>query len=195
MSVNLSKGQKVNLSKGNEGLSKIIVGLGWDEVKKKGGLFSRAPKAIDCDASAVLLSNQRLIDNKDVVYFKNLIHSSGAVAHTGDNITGAGENDDEQIRVDLTQIPSEYDSLVIFVNIYQAVERKQHFGMIDNAFIRVVDARNDKELCRYNLTDDYSDMTAVLFGELYLQDGEWQFNAMGQGTQDAHLGQVIQRYC
>ncbi len=195
MSVSLQKGQKVSLSKGHQGLSQIVVGLGWDAVQKKGGLFSRAPKAVDCDAAVVLLVDQKLAENKDVVYFKNLTHSSGAVVHMGDNLTGVGDGDDEQIRVDLSKLPPQYNSLIVVVNIYQAMERKQHFGMIENAFIRVVDARNNVEICRYNLSDDYSDMTAVLFGELSLQDGEWQFNALGEGTKDAHLGQVVQRYC
>ena len=147
MSVSLQKGQKISLTKGNEGLSKVIIGLGWDEAaKSKGGLFgslfgSSGP-AIDCDASAFVLQNGKLTDKKDIVYFGNLKHYTGTVQHMGDNLTGAGEGDDEQIVVDLARVPAEYDRIVLVVNIYQAVQRRQHFGMIQNAFIRIVDARN-----------------------------------------------------
>ncbi len=193
MAVSLQKGQKVDLTKGNEGLSRLVVGLGWDELPRKGGLFSK-PMPIDCDASVALLSEKKLIDKDDVIFFKNLRHKSNAVSHCGDNLTGAGDGDDEQIIVELGQMPSQYDTIVVFANIYQAIERKQHFGMIRNAFIRIVDARTNTELCRFNLTDDYSEMTAIIFGEIYRHNGEWKFNAIGQGTQDAHLGQVVQRY-
>ena len=112
----------------------------------------------------------------------------------GDNLTGAGEGDDEQIYVDLAQVPSEYDRIVIVVNIYQAVQRKQHFGMIQNAFIRLVDGRNNNEMCHYSLTDDYSGMTAMIFGEVYRHNGEWKFNAIGQGTSDPGIGELANRY-
>lgn len=112
----------------------------------------------------------------------------------GDNLTGAGEGDDEQIIVELARVPAEYDRIVIVVNIYQAVQRKQHFGMIKNAFIRLVDARNNMELCRYNLTEDYSGMTAMVFGEVYRHNGEWKFNAIGQGTNDNSVGELANRY-
>ena len=178
MSVSLQKGQKVSLSKDNAGLSKVMIGLGWDEVQqKKKGFFSAKPQDIDCDASAFLLIDGKLRDKKDIVYFGNLRHPSGTVQHMGDNLTGAGEGDDEQILVDLAQVPSEYDRIVVVVNIYQAVQRKQHFGLIQNAFIRLVDGRNNTEMCRYNLTDDYSGMTAMIFGEVYRHNGEsgnWQ---------------------
>ena len=150
MSVSLQKGQKISLTKGNEGLSKVIIGLGWDEAaKSKGGLFgslfgSSGP-AIDCDASAFVLQNGKLTDKKDIVYFGNLKHYTGTVQHMGDNLTGAGEGDDEQIVVDLARVPAEYDRIVLVVNIYQAVQRRQHFGMIQNAFIRIVDARNNQD--------------------------------------------------
>ena len=153
-----AKGQKISLTKGNEGLSKVIIGLGWDEAaKSKGGLFgslfgSSGP-AIDCDASAFVLQNGKLTDKKDIVYFGNLKHYTGTVQHMGDNLTGAGEGDDEQIVVDLARVPAEYDRIVLVVNIYQAVQRRQHFGMIQNAFIRIVDARNNQEMCRYNLRE------------------------------------------
>ena len=195
MSVNLSKGQKVNLSKENAGLSKIIVGLGWDEVQqKKRGFFSAKPQDIDCDAFAVLLTNGKLVDNDDIVYFGNLTHDSGSVKHMGDNLTGAGDGDDEQIVIDLNSVPAQYDRIVLAVNIYRAFKRQQHFGMIQNAFIRLVDARNNNEMCIYNLSESYSDQTSMLFGEVYRYNGEWKFNAVGQGTTDGSIGDFVKRY-
>ena len=173
MSVKLQKGQKVSLSKENAGLSRIIVGLGWDEVEqKRHGFFAPKPKPIDCDAFALLLKNGKL----------------------GDNLTGEGEGDDEQIMIDLNQVPSEYDRIVIAVNIYQAEARNQHFGMIKNAFVRLVDARNNNEMCIYNLTENYSGQTAMLFGEVYRYNGEWKFSATGQGTSDKSIGDFAKRY-
>ncbi len=195
MSISLQKGQKVSLSKDNAGLSKIVVGLGWDEVQRpRGGFFAPKPQPIDCDASAIMLKNGRLVDNADLIYFGNLRHRSGTVSHMGDNLTGAGDGDDEQIIIDLASVPQEYDKIVIVVNIYQAVQRKQHFGMIQNAFIRLVDARNNNEMCKYNLTDNYSGMTAMIFGEVYRYNGEWKFSAIGQGTNDPGLGELTRRY-
>ena len=205
MSVSLQKGQKVNLSKDNAGLAKVIVGLGWDEAKPSGcgggGFFATlfggaatTHQAIDCDASAIMLKNGKFVDRTDLVYFGNLKHKSGTVNHMGDNLTGEGEGDDEQIVIDLSRVPAEYDKIVIVVNIYQAVQRKQHFGMIENAFIRLVDARNNKEMCKYNLTENYSGMTAMIFGEIYRHNGEWKFNAMGNGTTDPGIGELCRRF-
>lgn len=201
MSVSLQKGQKVSLSKeGKEGLNRVIVGLGWDEAQPQrggglfGGLFSAPTQSIDCDASALLLQNGKLTDKGDIVYFGNLRHRSGAVQHMGDNLTGAGAGDDEQIVIELDRVPAEYDRIVMVVNIYQAMARKQHFGMIRNAFIRIVDARNNQELCRYNLSDNYDDMTAMIFGEVYRHNGEWKFTAIGQATKDPGLGELSRRY-
>lgn len=194
MSVSLQKGQKVSLTKERAGLSRVIIGLGWDEAPQKRGLFAPKPQAIDCDASAFLLTNGKIVDKLDVVFFGNLKHPSGSVQHMGDNLTGAGDGDDEQIVVDLANVPAQYDRITVVVNIYQAVQRKQHFGMIKNAFIRIVDASNNTELCRYNLTDDYSGMLALIFGEVYRHDGEWKFNAIGQGTTDPGLGELVGRY-
>lgn len=194
MSVKLQKGQKVSLSKDHAGLSKIVVGLGWDEVKQPRGFFAPKPQAIDCDAFALLLNNGKLIDAKDVVYFGNLSHRSGAVKHMGDNLTGAGDGDDEQIVIDLNVVPAQYDRIVLAVNIYKAYDRRQHFGMIQNAFIRLVDARNNNEMCIYNLTENYSGQTAMLFGEVYRYKGEWKFNAVGQGTGDGSIGEFSKRY-
>ncbi len=206
MSVSLKKGQKVNLSKEEAGLKRIIAALGWDEVKvgqtggKKKGFFASlfaplvAAIPIDCDASAILLKDGKLTARKDLVYFGNLKHRSGAVQHMGDNLTGAGDGDDEQIVIDLEKVPEEYDRIVIVVNIFQAHMRQQHFGMIRNAYIRLVNAQNNREMCKYDLTEDYSGMTAMVFGELYRQDGEWKFNAIGQGTKDGSLTELSRRF-
>lgn len=195
MSISLQKGQKVNLTKENTGLSKMLVGLGWDEApQERRGFFSSKPKPIDCDASVVMLQNDKFVNKGDLVYYGNLQHKSGAVQHLGDNLTGAGEGDDEQIVVDLSKIPQEYNRIVIVVNIYSAVERKQHFGMIQNAFCRLVDGRNNKEMCKYNLTENYSGLTAMIFGEIYRHNGEWKFNAIGQGTTDVNLSELLKRY-
>lgn len=195
MSVKLQKGQKVSLSKDHAGLSKIIVGLGWDEVQQqRRGLFAPKPQDIDCDAFALLLVNGKLTNNQDIVYFGNLTHKSNSVRHMGDNLTGAGEGDDEQIVIDLNSVPTQYDRIVLAVNIYKAFDRRQHFGMIQNAFIRLVDGRNNSEMCIYNLTENYSGMTAMLFGEVYRYNGEWKFSAIGQGTNDGSIGDFAKRY-
>lgn len=217
MSISLQKGQKVNLSKERAGLSKVIVGLGWDEAKpkeetrgetgkeKKGflgrlfGVESDSPVAkkvqtIDCDASAFLLRDGKLKKDSDIVCYYNLHHKSGAVNHQGDNLTGAGEGDDEQIIIDLSKVPEKFNKIEIVVNIYHATSKHQHFGMIENAFIRLVDERTGEEICRYNLTDDYSGMTAMIFGEVYRRDGEWKFNAVGQGTKDPDIESLARRF-
>lgn len=200
MGVNLQKGQKVNLKKSDgQALSRIRIGLGWDPVEqKKGGLFGSifggsAPD-IDCDASVIVCKGGRLSGKDDVVYFGNLKHPSGAIVHTGDNLTGEGEGDDEQILVDLTAVPQDYDKLVFVVNIYDCESRKQDFGMIANAFIRICDERTGEEFCRYNLSESYAGMTAMIFGEIYRHNGEWKFNAIGQGTKDKGLNELARRY-
>lgn len=194
MSVKLQKGQKVSLSKEHAGLSKIIVGLGWDEVQQQRSFFAPKPQDIDCDAFALLLVDGKLASSQDIVYYGSLKHNSGSVVHMGDNLTGAGDGDDEQIAIDLNRVPAQYDRIVLAVNIYQAYERRQHFGMIQNAFIRLVDARNNNEMCIYNLTENYSNQTAMLFGEVYRYNGEWKFNAVGQGTTDGSISDFAKRY-
>ena len=195
MSVRLQKGQKVSLSKDNDGLDKVIVGLGWDEASK-GGLFGafRGQSNIDCDASALVLSNGKLVDKNDIVFFGNLKHPSGTIQHMGDNLTGAGAGDDEQIMISLAQVPEQYDHIVLVVNIHQAAKRKQSFGMIKNAFIRIIDGRTNQEMCKYDLSESYDGMTAMIFGEVYRHNGEWKFNAIGQATQDDGLQELIKRY-
>ncbi len=178
MSVNLQKGQKVNLRKEDGGaLRRVMVGLGWDEVKQKRGFFAPKPQDIDCDASVFVCVNGHLMGTDDIVYFGNLQHKSSCIRHMGDNLTGAGEGDDEQIMVDLA-----------------SAQRKQHFGMIENAFIRIVDADSNQEMCKYNLSENYDGMTAMIFGELYRYNGEWKFNAVGQGTRDNGLGELANRF-
>lgn len=195
MSVNLQKGQKVDLTKGNAGLKTILVGLGWDEAPRGFSLFNKR-EDIDCDASALLINAQtgKLMGPIDVVYFGNLSHVSGAVTHMGDNLTGAGDGDDEQILVELNKLGDAYSKLVFVVNIYQAVQRKQHFGMIKNAFIRLVDAEKGVELCKYNLSENYDGRTAMIFGEIYKYNGEWKFGAIGEGTNDASIGEIAAKY-
>lgn len=194
MAVSLQKGQKISLSKDNAGLSSVTVGLGWDEVQQKKGFFAKKERAVDCDASAFLIRNGKLIGKDDIVYFAHLKHNSGSVVHRGDNLTGAGAGDDEQIMVDLDRVPYDVERIVFVVNIYQAVQRNQHFGMIRNAFIRIVDNRNNTEICRYNLTDDYSGCMAMIFGEIYKHNNEWKFSAVGQGTPDSGLSELANRF-
>ena len=195
MAISLQKGQKVSLSKENKNLSVVVIGLGWDEApRQKKGFFAPKPQPIDCDASALLLKNGKLISKDDIVFFGNLQHKSGTVKHMGDNLTGAGDGDDEQIIVDLSNVPNDYDKIVIVVNIYEAFKRDQNFGMIQNAFIRIVDGKTNQEMCKYNLTENYSGMTAMIFGEVYRHNGEWKFNAIGQGTTYASLGELSNRY-
>ena len=199
MSINLQKGQKINLAKSDgTKLTKLLVGLGWDAASKGGGFLSSifgSKKDIDCDASVIMCIDGRLKSREDdIVYFGHLEHDSGAVKHMGDNLTGEGEGDDEQIKIDLDRIPSRYDKLIFVVNIYKAVERKQHFGMIANAFIRIVDDTTGEELCRYNLTDKYDGKLAMVVGEVYKKGGEWKFNAVGQGTEDTGLKSLSDRF-
>lgn len=204
MSVNLQKGQKVDLTKGNAGLRRVMVGLGWDEAQQPqsrglfGGIFGGGGgkvEDIDCDAIAFLLdSTGKIARRGDVVFFNNLRHDSGCVVHQGDNLTGAGDGDDEQIMVDLSRLPAQYDRIVVLVSIYKATDRNQHFGMIRNAFIRLVDADTNKELCIYNLSENYQGMTAMVFGELYRHNGEWKFNAIGQPLQMWSVAQLAERY-
>ncbi len=200
MSVNLQKGQKISLVKpGSAGLRRIMVGLGWDEAPQKRGFFAPKPQPIDCDASAILCGADGRLISSDIrdccVYFGNLRHGSGAIVHQGDNLTGEGEGDDEQIMVDLPAVPAAVDKIVFVVNIYDANVRRQHFGMIRNAFIRIVDMGTRSEICRFNLTEDYSGMTGMIAGELYRRNGEWKFNAIGQGVMDAsRLGSLLRMY-
>ncbi len=176
MAVSLKKGQKVDLTKTNPGLKEILIGLGWDTNKYDGG------SDFDLDAAAFLLGgNGKVSSDADFIFYGNLKHASGSVEHLGDNLTGAGEGDDEEIKIDLSKVPAEVEKIDFTVTIYEADERKQNFGQVENAFIRVMDATNNKELIRYDLGEDFSIETAVVIGELYRNKGEWKFNAIGSG--------------
>ena len=176
MAVSLAKGQKVSLTKGNPGLKKIMIGLGWDTNKYDGGAD------FDLDAAAFLLnSNGKVNNDADFVFYGNLKHASGAVEHMGDNLTGEGEGDDEQIKVSLKDIPANITKISFTVTIYEAQERNQNFGQVSNAFVRIVNMENDEEILRYDLGEDFSIETAVVVGELYKHNGEWKFNAIGSG--------------
>jgi tellurium resistance protein TerD len=176
MAVSLKKGQKVDLTKGNPGLKHLLIGLGWDVNKYDGG------GDFDLDASAFLLNKDgKVTGDSDFVFYGNLKHASGAVVHQGDNLTGEGEGDDEQIKVDLSLVPDTINKIDFTVTIYEAEKRKQNFGQVSNAFIRVVDEDKNEELIRFDLGEDFSIETAVVVGELYRNNGEWKFNAIGNG--------------
>lgn len=175
MAVSLSKGGNVSLSKEAPGLSNIVIGLGWDSRATDG-------EAFDLDASAFLVKEDGKVRNdSDFVFYNNVKSSDGSVEHTGDNTTGEGEGDDEQIKANLNGIPSEIAKIAFGVTIHDAENRKQNFGMIQSAFIRVFNAANDQEIVRYDLSEDFSIETALIFGELYRHGGEWKFKAVGQG--------------
>ncbi len=178
MPVNLQKGQKVSLTKGNPGLTKVVVGLGWDVNQfDTGGDF-------DLDASAFMLGdNGRVSGSGDFVFYGNLMHTSGAVQHMGDNLTGVGDGDDEQIKVNLSAVPGSVSRIVFTATIYEAEARRQNFGQVNNAFIRIFNETNGEELLKYDLGEDFSIETAVVFGELYKNGEEWKFNAIGSGYQ------------
>lgn len=178
MPVCLSKGQKVSLTKDNPGLQKVVVGLGWDVNRyDTGGDF-------DLDASAFLLTESGKVSRQeDFVFYGNPKDPSGAVQHMGDNRTGAGEGDDEQIMIDLTKVPSNITKIAITVTIYDAEGRRQNFGQVSNSFIRIYNEQNSQEMLRYELDEDFSIETAAVFGELYKHNGEWKFNAIGSGYQ------------
>lgn len=178
MPINLQKGQKVDLTKTNPGLTKMCIGLGWDINKYDGG------NAFDLDTAAFLLGeNGKVRKQNDFVFYSNLNHESGAVAHKGDNRTGEGEGDDEQILIDLSKVPADVMRIAFTATIYDAEARKQNFGQVSNAYIRVIDEANNKELIRYDLGEDFSIETAVVVGELYRNGSEWKFNAVGSGFQ------------
>lgn len=178
MPVNLTKGQKVSITKSNPGLSKIVVGLGWDVNRfDTGGDF-------DLDTAAFLLSdNGKTTCSEDFVFFGNTKHPSGSVEHMGDNLSGVGDGDDEQIKINLNAIPSNITGIAFTVTIYEADKRRQNFGQVQNAYIRLIDETTGNEILRYDLGEDFSIETAIVFGEVYKHNGEWKFNAMGSGYQ------------
>lgn len=176
MAISLYKGQKVDLTKGNPGLSRLLVGLGWDTNKYKGGAD------FDLDAAAFLLgSDGKVTNDMDFVFYNNLKHYSGAVTHTGDNLTGEGEGDDEVIKVDLSRVPPIISKITFTVTIHEAEQRRQNFGQVSNAYIHILDDVSKKELIRYDLGEDFSVETAVVVGEIYRSGSDWKFNAIGSG--------------
>lgn len=176
MPINLSKGQKISLSKEVPGLSRIMVGLGWDTNRYDGNAD------FDLDASAFLVgANGKCTCSSDFVFYNNLEHPSGAVKHMGDNRTGDGEGDDEQIFVDLSKIPANIEKIAVTVTIFDAEKRRQNFGQVSNAYCRMVNDDTGEEIIRYDLGEDFSIETAMVVGELYRHNGEWKFNAIGSG--------------
>ncbi len=184
----------MDLTKGSA-LAKIVVGLGWDPVKQGGGLFGGSKPQIDCDASVIMLDVAgKLASKNNIVCYSNLKNRNDSVHHMGDNLTGDGDGDDEQIKLDLKNIPEEIARLVFVVNIYDCKSRKQDFGMVKNAFIRVVNSGNNQEVIRYSLSDEYAGKTALIVGEVYRHQGEWKFSAIGEGTNDASISEIAVRY-
>lgn len=177
MGVSLTKGGNVSLTKqaGTAGLTAVTVGLGWDVRTTTGADFDLDASAIGAGADGKVASNEHF------VFFNNLRSPEGAIEHTGDNLTGAGEGDDEQIKVNLAVVPTTIEKIVVPVSIYDAENRKQSFGQVRNAFIRIVNQADNAELARYDLSEDASTETAMIFGELYRSGAEWKFRAIGQG--------------
>ncbi|MFT6386919.1 MAG: tellurium resistance protein TerD [Cellvibrionaceae bacterium] len=175
MSVSLSKGGNVSLEKVAPGMTKMIVGLGWDTRATDGVDF-------DLDASVFLLGEDgKVVDDKSFIFYNNMKSVCGSVQHTGDNQTGEGEGDDESVKIDLSLVPANISKIAVSVTIHDAEKRSQNFGQVSNAFVRVVDEANGTEAIRYDLSEDYSVETAMNFGELYRHNGEWKFKAIGQG--------------
>lgn len=187
MSVSLAKGGNVSLSKEEPGLSRVLIGLGWDVRLSDGADF-------DLDASAFLLGdNGRVRRDEDFVFYNNLQSADGSVEHTGDNRTGEGDGDDEAIRVVLPRVPAAVQRIAVAVTIHDGEARRQSFGMVANAFIRVVNDETGREIARYDLAEDASTETALIFGEVYRRDGEWKFRAVGQGYRGG-LGPLARNY-
>ncbi|MEX0141055.1 General stress protein 16U [compost metagenome] len=175
MAISLQKGGNVNLSKEAPNLKKIIVGLGWDPRSTDGATF-------DLDGSAFLLkSDGKVRGDSDFIFYNNLKSTDGSVVHTGDNTTGEGDGDDERIEIDLSRVPADIDRISVTVTIHDADARRQNFGMVSKAFIRCLNAEGEKEIARYDLSEDSSTETAMIFGEIYRYNGEWKFKAIGQG--------------
>ncbi|MER7845096.1 TerD family protein [Kitasatospora sp. NPDC096077] len=175
MGVSLAKGGNVSLSKEAPGLSAVIVGLGWDVRTTTGADYDLDASALLCNALGKVVSDQHF------VFFNNLRSPEGSVEHSGDNLTGGGDGDDEQIKVDLSRVPVDVAKVVFPVSIYDADARLQNFGQVRNAFIRILNQANGQEIARYDLTEDASTETAMVFGELYRNGAEWKFRAIGQG--------------
>ena len=176
--INLSKGQKIDLTKTNPGLKNVLVGLGWDTNRYSGG------EDFDLDASAFIVDgNGKAFNEKSFIFYNNLQSEEGSVIHTGDNRTGDGDGDDEQLQVKLPLVPNIVQKVVFTVTIHDADQRKQNFGQVSNAFIRIVNEDTNEEIVRYDLGEDFSIETALVVGEIYRHNNEWKFNAIGSGFQ------------
>lgn len=198
MSINLQKGQRISLAKESPGLTRVMCGLGWDVMPKQGGILAllRGSQDCDLDASVICLdANERVNNAANVIYFGNLNHTSDAITHLGDNLTGEGSGDDEQVLVDLAKVPGNIHKLVFVVNIYECAKRKQDFSQIRNAFVRLVDLADNREIARYNLSGaDYADKTGAIMAEIYRQDGDWKMVALGTGVNVNSLQDWIRRF-
>ncbi|WP_038165980.1 TerD family protein [Verrucomicrobium sp. BvORR106] len=187
MAISLSKGGNVSLSKTAPGLTNILIGLGWDARSTDGAGF-------DLDASAFLLTSEgKVRSDADFIFFNQKESADGSVKHLGDNTTGAGDGDDEVVKVNLAGVPADVDKVSVSVTIHDAEARKQNFGMVSQAFVRVVNEADGAEIVRYDLSEDFSVETALVFGEVYRHSGEWKFRAVGQGFQGG-LGAMAKNY-
>lgn len=188
MAISLVKGQKIDLTKGKPALTKVMIGLGWDTNKYSGG------ESFDLDASVFLVgSNGRVNKDEDFIFYNNLKSRNNAVIHAGDNRTGDGDGDDEQISVEFSKVPEDVDKIAITVTIYEALERGQNFGQVSNAYVRVVDTATNEEVLRYDLGEDFSIETAIVVCELYRHGAEWKFSAVGSGFEGG-LASLCQNY-
>ena len=188
MAISLSKGQKVDLTKGNPGLKHITVGLGWDTNKYDGG------HSFDLDSSVFLLTGAGKCESeKDFIFYNNLEGGNGSVVHSGDNLTGEGDGDDEQVKIMLADVPAAIEKIAFTITIHDAETRNQNFGQVSNSYVRIVNADNNEELIRYDLGEDFSIETAIVVGELYIHNGEWKFNAIGSGYQGG-LASLVKDY-
>jgi tellurium resistance protein TerD len=175
MAISLQKGGNVNLSKEAPGLTKVVIGLGWDPRVTDGSAF-------DLDGSAFMLkADGKVRGDSDFIFYNNLKSTDGSVTHAGDNTSGTGDGDDEKVMIDLSKVPPEVDKVSFCVTIHEAESRKQNFGMVGKAYIRCLNADGDKEIARYDLSEDGSTETAMVFGEMYRAGAEWKFKAIGQG--------------
>lgn len=185
LAISLTKGQKVDLTKTNPGLTKVTVGLGWDTNKYDGG------KDFDLDVSVFLANAAGKVEGeRNFIYFNNRQNENGSVVHTGDNRTGAGDGDDEQISIDLPNVPANVEKIAFTITIYEATERSQNFGQVSRAYVRILNEDGGQELIRFDLGEDFSIETGVVVGELYRHSGEWKFSAIGSGYKDGLSGLV-----
>jgi tellurium resistance protein TerD len=188
MAISLSKGQKVDLTKSNPGLTNITIGLGWDTNKYDGG------KDFDLDSSVFLLNAAgKCGSEKDFIFFNNLEGGNGSVVHAGDNLTGAGDGDDEQVKISLANVPAAVEKIAFTITIHDAEQRSQNFGQVSNSYVRIVNDANSEEMIRYDLGEDFSIETAVVVGELYRHGNEWKFSAIGSGYQGG-LASLVNDY-